>query len=400
MEQRVTNTEQQQKSSKKKRKHDITETKEPPVKKSKSTDRVTKTENSVIQKKQHAGNTVVNLGSTKLKSTQQNNSDDKRKHKKKKNSNKRNKYAHLGRKSDTLKQQELSCESKTSDASSVQANVNNSNSESSDLKIQNKSENNKQQYTELKKKKVKKVKKTPQNSINLEKTNHTALDTETKASGKISKPQKPNKGKPLKTKMASQTEASMSVPKSSKKRKHEDKVESSKIKPSPMTSDITLSKSEESDNLRNSTSEQETTNVTLSKSQKKKEAKRRKKEQLNAQTSNISASPRTPSLDLLKLGKIFENEETNPTVENSVSEVEETSKNLAKSLLERMSDKLNAARFRYLNEKLYNQTGKESKSMFKDDTEAFNVYHQGFSTQVSKWPVNPVDTIIKMIKAL
>ncbi|XP_033744003.1 25S rRNA (adenine(645)-N(1))-methyltransferase-like [Pecten maximus] len=69
------------------------------------------------------------------------------------------------------------------------------------------------------------------------------------------------------------------------------------------------------------------------------------------------------------------------------------------TLKQRMMDKLKSARFRFLNEQLYNQTGSESYSMFREDGEAFEVYHQGFQSQVAKWPVNPVNTIIGQLQA-
>ena len=70
------------------------------------------------------------------------------------------------------------------------------------------------------------------------------------------------------------------------------------------------------------------------------------------------------------------------------------------SLKERLMEQLNSARFRYINEQLYTQTGEEAQEMFEEDEEAFQVYHQGFQTQVNKWPVNPVDILIKDIKHL
>ncbi|XP_071152308.1 ribosomal RNA-processing protein 8-like [Mytilus edulis] len=69
------------------------------------------------------------------------------------------------------------------------------------------------------------------------------------------------------------------------------------------------------------------------------------------------------------------------------------------SLRERMMDQLKSARFRFINEQLYTQTGSEAVQLFKGDTEAFNCYHEGFQNQVNKWPTNPVDLIIKQIKA-
>lgn len=70
------------------------------------------------------------------------------------------------------------------------------------------------------------------------------------------------------------------------------------------------------------------------------------------------------------------------------------------SFADKARDKLNAARFRYLNEQLYTSTGKKALEMFQDDPEAFEVYHHGFQGQVSRWPLNPLDTIIKQLSSM
>ena len=38
--------------------------------------------------------------------------------------------------------------------------------------------------------------------------------------------------------------------------------------------------------------------------------------------------------------------------------------------------------------------------MFEKDPNLFEVYHQGFSLQMSKWPVNPLDRVVAYVKAL
>lgn len=55
--------------------------------------------------------------------------------------------------------------------------------------------------------------------------------------------------------------------------------------------------------------------------------------------------------------------------------------------------------FRYLNEQLYTTTGHEALKMFKKDDVAFSVYHEGFQSQVEKWPTNPIDVIIEKIQS-
>ncbi|CAK1577966.1 unnamed protein product [Parnassius mnemosyne] len=66
-------------------------------------------------------------------------------------------------------------------------------------------------------------------------------------------------------------------------------------------------------------------------------------------------------------------------------------------LRERMLERLKAAQFRYLNEKLYTSSGSEAQKLFQSDPVAFQTYHQGYQQQVKKWPVNPLDIIVKRI---
>ncbi|KAK7882052.1 hypothetical protein WMY93_028226 [Mugilogobius chulae] len=68
------------------------------------------------------------------------------------------------------------------------------------------------------------------------------------------------------------------------------------------------------------------------------------------------------------------------------------------SLRSRMEQRLDSARFRYINEVLYSSTSREARRMFSQDQEAFWVYHRGYSAQVQRWPHNPVDDIIQFIK--
>ncbi|ESN99930.1 hypothetical protein HELRODRAFT_83432 [Helobdella robusta] len=68
------------------------------------------------------------------------------------------------------------------------------------------------------------------------------------------------------------------------------------------------------------------------------------------------------------------------------------------SLKERMLAQLNSARFRYLNESFYTTSSEEALKLFQEDDDAFKIYHEGFSNQVSKWPVNPVDLMISYIE--
>uniref|UniRef100_UPI0037E81EF0 ribosomal RNA-processing protein 8 n=1 Tax=Semicossyphus pulcher TaxID=241346 RepID=UPI0037E81EF0 len=67
------------------------------------------------------------------------------------------------------------------------------------------------------------------------------------------------------------------------------------------------------------------------------------------------------------------------------------------SLRSRMEQRLESARFRYINEVLNSTTSGEAKRMFKQDPQAFGIYHRGYTAQVQRWPANPVDAIISYI---
>ncbi|CAN8012320.1 unnamed protein product [Ixodes pacificus] len=67
---------------------------------------------------------------------------------------------------------------------------------------------------------------------------------------------------------------------------------------------------------------------------------------------------------------------------------------------ERALKRLQAARFRLLNEELYTSQSADAVRSFEEDPKAFQVYHEGFERQVSKWPVNPVDVIIDSLRSM
>ncbi|XXG49437.1 hypothetical protein AAC387_Pa02g3624 [Persea americana] len=68
------------------------------------------------------------------------------------------------------------------------------------------------------------------------------------------------------------------------------------------------------------------------------------------------------------------------------------------SFLDKMKAKLRGGHFRMLNEKLYTCSGYEALNFFKKDPTLFNVYHAGYQEQMSHWPVQPVNIIIRWLK--
>ena len=67
------------------------------------------------------------------------------------------------------------------------------------------------------------------------------------------------------------------------------------------------------------------------------------------------------------------------------------------SLQEKMQKKLAGSKFRWLNEKLYTCPSQEAISLFQEQPELFDIYHQGFASQVQDWPVNPNDIFIEYL---
>ncbi|CAD7953157.1 unnamed protein product [Amoebophrya sp. A120] len=63
-----------------------------------------------------------------------------------------------------------------------------------------------------------------------------------------------------------------------------------------------------------------------------------------------------------------------------------------------LSAKLQAARFRELNEQLYTSTGQNALRWWKSQPHLFEKYHAGFAEQVRKWPSNPVDVLIEFLE--
>jgi ribosomal RNA-processing protein 8 len=72
----------------------------------------------------------------------------------------------------------------------------------------------------------------------------------------------------------------------------------------------------------------------------------------------------------------------------------------APQLKDKLINQLKGSRFRYLNEVMYSSKGSESAQLFKEDPSAFSAYHDGYRQQIAKWPMNPLQRIIKSFKKL
>jgi hypothetical protein len=96
---------------------------------------------------------------------------------------------------------------------------------------------------------------------------------------------------------------------------------------------------------------------------------------------------------------------SNAPLKNQISQqvLNGSTKNRKRRILplrERMMEKLQAARFRFINEKIYSSDSKQAQKIFAEDPESFRAYHEGFRQQVNKWPLNPLDIIIKSIQKM
>lgn len=92
-----------------------------------------------------------------------------------------------------------------------------------------------------------------------------------------------------------------------------------------------------------------------------------------------------------------EPEEPKGTTASLKSNEEQRAPDPSTALRAKMEKRLEAARFRYINEQLYTSTSGEAKRMFQQDPEAIAIYHKGYTAQVQHWPTNPVDSIISYI---
>lgn len=63
----------------------------------------------------------------------------------------------------------------------------------------------------------------------------------------------------------------------------------------------------------------------------------------------------------------------------------------------KLAAKLQGAHFRMLNEELYTTPSSSAVALFKQDPSLFDTYHQGFRSQTTKWPVNPVNVMLKYL---
>ncbi|KAJ3697006.1 hypothetical protein LUZ61_000711 [Rhynchospora tenuis] len=113
--------------------------------------------------------------------------------------------------------------------------------------------------------------------------------------------------------------------------------------------------------------------------------KRRKVSTYQPLEASVDASEQTPPSSLSKRRKL--------------GGVASSGGNKSTSFLDKMRARLSGGHFRMLNEKLYTCSGKDAFDYFKEDPELFSVYHTGYREQMSHWPEQPVNIIIKWLKS-
>ncbi|XP_060119768.1 ribosomal RNA-processing protein 8 [Heteronotia binoei] len=70
----------------------------------------------------------------------------------------------------------------------------------------------------------------------------------------------------------------------------------------------------------------------------------------------------------------------------------------AAALRLQVEERLDSARFRYINQQLYTRPSREAARLFQEDPEAFAIYHRGFAQQVARWPENPVQRFVRYLR--
>ncbi|XP_072466231.1 ribosomal RNA-processing protein 8 [Notamacropus eugenii] len=101
--------------------------------------------------------------------------------------------------------------------------------------------------------------------------------------------------------------------------------------------------------------------------------------------------PKSPSVTAPK-------EEIAPGLMEGVAEEPGASLDRGGVLRAKMKQRLEGAKFRFLNEQLYSVTSSAASHIFQEDPEAFELYHRGFQNQIKRWPLKPVDRIVKDLK--
>jgi len=120
-----------------------------------------------------------------------------------------------------------------------------------------------------------------------------------------------------------------------------------------------------------------------------------KKSSINVKKLKVALSKQQSS-PLNRGKKVTESKQTPQKPSQKPSPAKKADKNI--SIGDEAKNRLESAHFRYLNEQLYTSRSSDAWDLFQEDPQSFYTYHKGFANQVAKWPVNPLDLIIKELK--
>lgn len=154
-----------------------------------------------------------------------------------------------------------------------------------------------------------------------------------------------------------------------------------------------------------STSRRSNNDTSATKKAKKKKNKKPSKGPLapkpTVPTQKTKAKPQNKQNKILQ-GRITKPEKKSKN-KNKLSKALENisdSKECVSSFESRLKENLMGGRFRFINEQLYTMDSASANNLFKEDESAFEAYHEGYRSQVEKWPINPLNKIIKSVRKL
>ncbi|CAD1812418.1 putative methyltransferase family protein [Candida parapsilosis] len=144
---------------------------------------------------------------------------------------------------------------------------------------------------------------------------------------------------------------------------------------------------------RDDKSKQETDSERPSKEPLKDKKKRKRDTTINNDETNSITNKRAKMLQRVASSTI-----TPKAVVEPAPPVPVTTQTKLTPLQQKMMAKLSGSRFRWINEQLYTITSEEALKLIKEQPSLFDEYHQGFKSQVSSWPENPVDVFVKQFE--
>jgi ribosomal RNA-processing protein 8 len=117
----------------------------------------------------------------------------------------------------------------------------------------------------------------------------------------------------------------------------------------------------------------------------------------SAEKDHSSEAGKSDSSTLRMSGTTTEKSSSDAVVQTNDDDDNNNKKRGKSSVGDAFKARLAGSRFRVLNEELYTTTSQESFDRFTKNPELFEQYHVGFRHQVSSWPENPIDAIVRSL---